>query len=380
MMTDRPRGAATILFICDFNAHGGTQTHLLHLFGGLDRRRVRPWLAALTLDADLGRRLGHLDVEVTDLELRGALRPHTVRAVGALAAAARRRRVDLVHGYLFQGNILAALVSRLGGAPCVTSVRNLDIWKRRRHRFASSLAHRGARRVLFNSEAVRQRVVALERIDISRTAIIPNGIADPAAGAAGAVEAPLSWLEGRAGPTAVCVASLRSKKGHAHLIEAFARVRKRVPRARLLIVGEGPLRGPLQTRAAGPDLDGAVFFAGHRADVPAILSRCDLFALASLEEGMPNALLEAMAAGLPAVVTEVGGNAEVVEDGITGYLVPAADPEALAGRLTELLLDPDLRRRQGAAARRRFESRFTAETMISAYHALYDEVLEPAAR
>jgi glycosyltransferase involved in cell wall biosynthesis len=176
------------------------------------------------------------------------------------------------------------------------------------------------------------------------------------------------------------VASLRSKKGQAHLIEAFVRVRRRVPQAGLLFVGEGPLRGALEARAAAPELDGAVFFAGHRADVPAILSRCDLFTLSSLEEGMPNALLEAMAAGLPAVVTDVGGNAEVVEDGMTGYLVPAADPEALAGRLTELLLDPDLRRRQGEAARGRFESRFTVGRMISAYHALYDEILKPAAR
>ncbi|HEY3175152.1 MAG TPA: glycosyltransferase [Candidatus Polarisedimenticolia bacterium] len=379
-MKEHSTSAVTVLFVCDFNAHGGTQTHLLHLFRSLDRVRVRPWLAALTVDADLSRRLAELDIEVSDMHLRGALNPRTMLAIGGLAVAARRRRVDLVHGYLYQGNIMAAAVSRLTGAPCVTSVRNLDIWKSARHRFASSLAHRRAARVLFNSEAVRDQVVKRERIDRSCTLVIPNGVPRPVTGEPGGAGPPLAWLEERAGPTIVCVASLRSKKGHTHLLEAFRRVRSRVPEAGLLLLGDGPLRGPLALEASRPDLDGAVFFAGHRADVASILSRCDLFALSSLEEGMPNALLEAMAAGLPSVVTRVGGTAEVVEEGSTGYLVPPGDPAALAARLTELLLDPDLRRRQGEAARRRLESSFSLEKMTTAYHALYDDVLGRAGR
>jgi len=109
--------------------------------------------------------------------------------------------------------------------------------------------------------------------------------------------------------------------------------------------------------------------------VTAILARCDLFVLSSIEEGMPNALLEAMAAGLPSVVTDVGGNAEALVDDETGYLVPAGRPDALAARMIEILHDPERRRAQSLAARRRYEQSFTLDRMTDAYHALYDRLL-----
>ncbi|HET9480627.1 MAG TPA: glycosyltransferase, partial [Candidatus Polarisedimenticolia bacterium] len=123
-MTRRPR---TILYVCDFNAHGGTQTHLLHLLAGLDRSRFAPMLATLNLDRGLAEKLAALDADVVDLGLKGALRPSTWAAALSLSRRARRR-ADLVHGYLFQGNILAAAVSRLSGVACITSVRNVDAW------------------------------------------------------------------------------------------------------------------------------------------------------------------------------------------------------------------------------------------------------------
>jgi L-malate glycosyltransferase len=365
--------ARSILYVCDFNAHGGTQTHLLHLFQSIDRRVCRPSLATLNLEAGLASRLRELDIDVTNLGLRGALRPATWRRIAALASRCRETGVDLVHGYLFQGNLIAAAVSILGGVPCITSVRNVDDWKRARHRIASGAAHRRARRVLFNSNAVRERTVDRERIPPDRTVVIYNGVADlgRASREAAALENP---PEGGA-PLIVCVASLREKKGHAHLLEAFRIVRDRVPSARLLLAGDGPLRSALERRAAAAGLSGAVQFLGHRHDVADLLGRSDLFVLSSLEEGMPNALLEAMSAGLPAVVTDVGGSAEVVVEGETGSLVPPARPEAMAERMTALLLDEDLRRRQSRAARLRYQALFTLDRMIAAYHDLYADVL-----
>jgi len=366
MTSSSPR---RILYVCDFNAHGGTQTHLLHLLGRLDRARFEPALAALSLRPDLASRLAGLDVEVIDLGLRGAWRLSTARAVLGLAARARRR-ADLLHGYLYQGNILTAAVSALSGVPCVTSVRNMDIRKRLRQRMASGMAHRRARRVLFNSVVVRDATLRLERIPALRAAVIPNGVEDPLAGGGDAPP-----VERREAPTAICVASLREKKGHEHLIEAFRRVRARMTDARLEIVGEGPLRGRLESAIQSAGLGDAVTLRGYRTDAIALLRGADLFVLASLEEGMPNALLEAMGAGLPAVVTRVGGNGEVVVDGNTGFLVAAADPAALADRILTLLSDEGLRRRMGAAARARFETTFTLPAMIASYHALYEQLL-----
>jgi glycosyltransferase involved in cell wall biosynthesis len=370
----------SILFICDFNTHGGTQTHLLHLLGHIDRGRFRPRLAAVNLHPALARRLAGLEVEVTDLGLKGALRPGTVRAVFDLAARARSGDADLLHGYLFAGNLLAAAVSGLAGVPCITSVRNLDLGRRGLRLLASRRAHRRARCVLFNSARVRDATIEREGIPRERALVIPNAVADlRAVGDGGEREAgadvmPADLLD-PSRPTVVSVASLREKKGHAMLLEAFALVARERPATRLLLVGEGPLRHRLAARAHEAGLNGSVVFAGHREQVASILKRSDLFVLSSREEGMPNALLEAMSAGLPSVVTDVGGNAEVVDEGRTGFLVPPDRPDLMAGRIAALLSDEGLRRRQGEAARRKYESSFTLGRMIDAYHAMYEEVL-----
>jgi len=356
----------SILYVCDFNGPGGTQTHLLHLLAGLDRRRFRPALATLNLDPRLAERLEALEVTVTNLGLRGAVRLSTWRAVRKLAAAARRERTALVHGFLFQGNLLAAAVSLLGRTRCVTSVRNVDAGKRWRDRRLSRMAHARAARVVFNSKLVRDFTLRREGISPEKAVVIFNGVEDcslappPRTGA---------------GPRIVCVASLREKKGHRHLLDALSRLRPRYPDLRLLLAGEGPLREPLERMAGSMGLAGAVEFLGHRPDVASVLASADIFVMSSLEEGMPNALLEAMSAGLPPVVTRVGGNEEVVGEGEAGLLVPAADPAALASALDSLLGDEERRRRMGSAARRRFEQNFTIDRMIAAYQSLYDEVL-----
>ena len=366
-------GRPSIIYICDFNAHGGTQTHLLHLFASLDRRRFTPALATLNLHPDLARRLSALDVEVTNLQFGGAWRPAALARIGALTSWVLQRRTRLLHGFLFQGNLLTAAVSTLSAVPCITSVRNVDLWKKPRHHLASSAAHKKARRVVFNSTTVRDRTIAREGIPLSKTSVIHNGVPDAAAGWRAPSNDDSLFEAGH--PTAVCVASLRPKKGHVHLIDAFALVAARLPDARLILLGEGPLENELRARVTHRGLDHAVYFGGYRPDAADLVGRSDLFVLSSLEEGMPNALLEAMSAGVPGVATDVGGVGEIITDGNEGYLVPPRQPALMADRLVRLLADPALRGRMGAAARLRYESSFTLDRMIRRYEALYDEVL-----
>lgn len=374
-------GRPSIIYVCDFNAHGGTQTHLLHLFAALDRRRFRPALATLNLHPDLARRLGALDVEVKNLQFGGAWRPAALAKVAALASWVLRRRTDLLHGCLFQGNLLTAAVSTISAVPCITSVRNVDLWKKPGHHLASSAAHRKARRVVFNSSTVRDRTIEREGIPLSKTSVIHNGVADVAAdrlavsaeSAARATHDASLFETGH--PTAICVASLRPKKGHVHLIDAFGLVVVQLPDARLILLGEGPLEQELRNRVTRCGLDHAVFFGGYRSDAADLVRRSDVFVLSSLEEGMPNALLEAMSAGVPGVATDVGGVGEIITDGANGYLVPPRQPALMAERLVRLLADPPLRGRMGAAARLRYETSFTLDQMIRRYETLYDEVL-----
>lgn len=143
------------------------------------------------------------------------------------------------------------------------------------------------------------------------------------------------------------------------------------PRLRLVIVGDGPLRGELEQQAAALGVQDRLWLAGNRDDIPALLRGLDLFVLPSLGEGISNTILEAMASGLPVVATRVGGNAELVADGSTGTLVPPDDAGALEQAVERYMNDPQTRLAHAQAARRRVEQGFSLTVMVNAYQALY---------
>jgi glycosyltransferase involved in cell wall biosynthesis len=176
-------------------------------------------------------------------------------------------------------------------------------------------------------------------------------------------------------PVAVTVGRLTRAKGYPYLQEALALIPAH-QRPLTLIVGDGPERHELESRTRAMGLTQDIRFLGNRRDVPAVLAAADLFILASLWEGLPLVLLEAMAAGLPAVVTAVGGNPEVVEDGTSGVLVPAGDQQALAEAISDLLDDPPRRQQMGQAARERCERYFSLQRFIEAHEQLYGEMLD----
>jgi glycosyltransferase involved in cell wall biosynthesis len=172
---------------------------------------------------------------------------------------------------------------------------------------------------------------------------------------------------------------LHPQKGFSDLLTAFAQVRQRVSSVRLFVAGDGELRDDLEAQARSLGIAAAVTFAGVRADVSEILAALDVFVLPSLWEGMPNAVLEAMAAGLPVVATAVGGTPEVVVDRVTGLLVPPQDPGALARAIERLLRDPGLRRTMGRAGRRRVERHFHIQETVRQVQDLYEALLRDKA-
>jgi sugar transferase (PEP-CTERM/EpsH1 system associated) len=175
------------------------------------------------------------------------------------------------------------------------------------------------------------------------------------------------------------VARLAQVRDHAGLLLAFKLLCAADERGnadcRLVIAGDGPQRGALEQQIVQLGLTDKVRLLGNRDDVPQLLAECDVFVLASIAEGMPVTLLEAMAAGLPVAATDVGGVASVVEAGVTGTLVPAGDPPALAAVLGAYAADEILRHQHGNAGRARAVAQFSLRTMVSAYVALYDGLL-----
>jgi sugar transferase (PEP-CTERM/EpsH1 system associated) len=196
------------------------------------------------------------------------------------------------------------------------------------------------------------------------------GVASPVPVRAGNRDGPMIGTVGRLDPV----------KDQASLIRAFATLRQRYTGAKLLVVGDGPLRTALEAQAVLAGVAEAVSFLGVRDDIPDLLRSMDVFALPSVNEGISNTILEAMASGLPVVARRVGGNPELVDDGITGTLYEGASADALARALAPYLADPTLRAAQGTAARERAVQKFSLEGMVQRYAALYDELLSAHSR
>ncbi len=169
----------------------------------------------------------------------------------------------------------------------------------------------------------------------------------------------------------VTVARLSPAKDIATLLQAMALAVKSIPDLRLEIAGAGPCGPELRQLATDLNLNEQVHFLGETQAVPALLARASLFVLPSRSEGISLTLLEAMARGLPVLACRVGGNPEVVDDGVTGRLVPAGDPQALAQEMAALLSDPDRARQWGQAGRRRVEDKFDIGRMVAQYEQLY---------
>lgn len=185
------------------------------------------------------------------------------------------------------------------------------------------------------------------------------------------------WLVGTVG-------RMQAVKDPLMLVDAFTALLRQAPalreRARLVMVGDGPLRADCQQRLQQAGLAELAWLPGERSDVPAVMRGLHAFALPSLAEGISNTILEAMASGLPVAATAVGGNPDLVTEGRSGWLVPAADPEALAAALLRLAQDPERARAMGEAGRQRVEQDFSLRAMVARYQGLYDRCLASAGR
>jgi glycosyltransferase involved in cell wall biosynthesis len=297
-----------------------------------------------------------------------------LKAGWRLSRVLNRTRPDVVHAHDPHAIAMAALgisMSSVQPSPPLVASRRVD-FHLKKHSF-SQWKHRQVAMFMAASDAIASilradgippaRIVTVyEGIDVERIARIP-----PAS-----VHAEF-WLPTHA-PVVVNIGALVPHKGQRHLIDAAAGVVRQVPDARFVIFGEGPLRDTLEHQIRQLHLERHVLLGGFRTDVIALLKGADLFVMSSETEGLGTSVLDAMACGKAVVGTRAGGIPEVVEEGLTGCLVPPEAPEPLAAAIVTLLRDPGRRAAMGAAGLARVRERFTVDRMVSDTRRVYAQI------
>jgi glycosyltransferase involved in cell wall biosynthesis len=389
----RDAGPIRVLQFLPFFFIGGTERQVVNLTAGLDRTRFDLHIGCFEQRGEFLPEVEARRIPVIEYKIHRLYGPDTWRQQLKLAGYLRRHRIDVVHSYNFYANCFAVPAARLAGVPViVAAIRDTGAFLPPQHRAAQRLICRLAHVVLANASAVRDWLIE-EGYRPDMVQVIRNGIdltrfARPRVG--GGVREELGIPKDA--PVIAMLARVNRLKGVEYFIEAAATVASRFPEARFLVIGDALLmtggtvcpntdyRRELDERIRQHGLEGRVIFTGFRLDVPELLSEITVAVHPSLSEALSNAVLESMAAGIPVVATRVGGTPEIIEDGVTGLLVPPRDSSALAQTISRLLLDRDLAARVGQAGRRRIMEHFSLARMVRETERLYADRLAQTPR
>lgn len=367
-----------VLHIIPTLDRGGAEKQLALLAAGLPRDEFDVHICALTRGGPLSAELEQHGVPITVIGKRWKADP---LAFWKLYRHIARLRPDLVHTWLFAANAYGRAAARIGGVRhIVASERCADPWKSAYQLTIDRFLARRTDRIVVNSTGVRDFYLE-HGLPQDRMVLIPNGVE-------------------HAAPSGVCREELLAEldlPSDARLVGAIGRLwpQKRIKDliwvaelmdimrkdVHVLIIGDGPQRRNLERYARLLHAESYVHFLGQRNDVPRILPHLDVLWLASAYEGMPNSIMEAMAAGVPVVATDIPGNCDLVVPGETGFLVPVGSRAEFTRRTEQILNDTALAKGLGEAARRRVLEKYSVEQMVDRHVAMYRELFSsPAPR
>ena len=351
---------------------GGGQISLLGLIKGLNRKRFHPLVVCPT-GGSLVDELKRLGIETEIIKMKTLRRLNIfswMKTINKLFRLIKERKIDLIHSNGSRPTIYGSIAAKLSKAPLIWHVRIAN-----RDRLLDKLLARLATKIVVISKAVGKRfnwlkdkenkvIVVYNGIDLERFNPTINGEKireefhlSP--------EIPLIGIVGR----------LDWYKGHQYFLQAAKEVTGTIPEARFLIIGDGEYRKRLENLRKELDLDKKVIFTGNRRDIPQILASLNIFVLSSVSEGFGRSVAEAMACEKAVVATKVGGLPEVVEDRITGRLVPPKNPSALAEAIVNLLKDKKKAKEMGRAGQKRVEELFSIKKNVRKTEELYEKIL-----
>jgi glycosyltransferase involved in cell wall biosynthesis len=375
-VTRPPQRRLAVTMLVGTLGRGGAEIFAVELAQRLDRARfdVALCVTRRAFVPDIREAVEQADLPVVYLDRTSS---RDVRPWGRLVRHLRAQPADILHAHTFSVNVWASVIGRVARTPVIIATEHTWSYEGQPMRVFLD-RHLVARNAAFVavSERDRARMIAIERIPAEVTRVIPTAYRGNSVTSA----PPLRSLIGaeQAGPIIGVVATLRPQKALGVLMRAFQLVRRQLPAAHLVVIGDGPERHSLESLAASLGLERDVTFLGDRPDAVGLLAEFDVFALSSDFEGTPLALIEAMWASKAVVVTRVGGMPEMIVDGESGLLVAPGSPEALAEAIERLLGDAALRARLGAKAGERAHALYSFERSVEAWEHLYCELYERA--
>ncbi len=376
---ERPLLRRKVFYLLDSLNVGGTEVQAVELAIRLNPARYDVTLGCLRARGPLLERFKGTPVSIQEFYPKGGFdSPRGIYQMFRLARFLRRGRFQIMHAHDLYANLLGIPAAFLARVPVIISSQrdlgHLELYKSRRRIWLRRLQNLSTV-VLTNANAVRDAVLAEDHFAPTKVRVIHNGVDLEKFNRRSQDR---SWLS----PTGskecwiALVGNMHGDvKGHPVLIEAAEAIVREFPDVRFLFAGDGQRRKDFEEQADRLRIGKHFLFLGRRDDVPRILSCCDIGVLPSKAEGLPNAVLEYLAAGLPTIASRVGGNAEIIEDGITGLLVPPEDCSALAEAILRLLRNPSLATDLGKKGQGFVAAEFSFQRLIEKTDEMYTELL-----
>jgi len=362
--------------LCQF---GGAERILLEMVRRISRERFRCSVVTFNLDPGL-EALRNLPAPLYNLPLKRVYDFNAAKMAIQLRRLICREKVSIVHTFFETSDLWAAPVAKFSGCPIlISSRRDMGILRTRKHQLAYPIVNRIFDRVLAVSDEVRAHCIQHDHLSPDRVETLYNGvdIAELDVLASGGNLRQQLGLPNNS-PLVSTLANIRSIKGIDILVRAAQHVCEKFRNVIFLVVGsvlEPQTMADLRTQVETLQLADNFRFVGALANPFPVLRTSNVFCLPSRNEGFSNALIEAMGCALPSVATRVGGNAEALKEGESGYLVASEDAEAMADRILRLLRDPVMARRMGEVARETVKARFSMDAMMNRLMGIYDELL-----
>jgi glycosyltransferase involved in cell wall biosynthesis len=360
-----------LLLITTFDM-GGAERVYIQLALGLAARGYKVIAACLQWRSGIvARELEGTAVSIVDLNFSSRA---DVRGFVRLLRLIRRSDVDVVYTFLIHPHVLGRFAARINRVPIILSSQQTMLYENKLLEWLNRFTARWCAAIVAVSRNVQEYLAVQVKLPRRKLVTIYNSVDTRRLRGR-----PATRVHRDEGPIVGYCARLTPEKDHSGLMRAIALVRDKYPAVRLLLAGEGPERERLARVVEDQRLTDTVRFLGHVNDVSAFYSRLDIYVQSSYVEGLPCAVLEALASELPVVATRVGGNEEILAGGDAGILVPPRDPVALAEAILWIADNAEIGREMGVRGRRIVEDRFSTDSMVSATDSLISTLWESAA-